>query len=268
MKRDPAFSTPLIEILNLWAGYGKEMVLKGLNLRINQGDFVGLIGPNGSGKSTLMHCLTGLISPARGSIQLDARSLSSYSRRALAREFAVVEAEEKHTFQFSVAELVEMGRFPYLKRFQAFTEADREAVDRALEATQLIGFENRTLNQLSSGERQRVILARALAQETRMLFLDEPTSHLDVKHQMESFQLLHRLNEEHGQTIICISHDINLALQFCPRLILLKEGSIVADGMAGKMDLKGHLNSTFGEDFILQRHPQSGRPYIIHPAKG
>ncbi len=278
MKGDPEESTPCpakpsgeagaaIETENLWAGYGKNMVLRGLDLRINKGDFVGLIGPNGSGKSTLMHCLTGIIIPTRGRIRLGQRPLSAYSRKALAREFAVVESEEKPAFPFSVAELVEMGRFPYLKRFQGLTKVDRQAVRRALRATQLTGYEDRTLHQLSSGERQRVFLARALAQETRALFLDEPTSHLDVKYQIESFHLLKRLNEEDGKTIVCISHDINLTLQFCPRLILLKGGRILADGNPDQPGLKGHLDTVFEEEFILRKHPQSGRPYIVYPAK-
>ncbi|MBC9866545.1 MAG: ATP-binding cassette domain-containing protein [Opitutae bacterium] len=278
MKSDPGESTPrpakpsreggaAIETENLWAGYGKKMVLPGLNLRINKGDFVGLIGPNGSGKSTLMHCLTGIMVPTKGTVRWGHRPLSAYSRKALAREFAVVESEEKPAFPFSVAELVEMGRFPYLKRFQGFAKADRQAVRWALRATRLTGYEDRTLQQLSSGERQRVFLARALAQETRALFLDEPTSHLDVKYQIESFHLLKRLNEEDGKTIVCISHDINLTLQFCPRLILLKEGRILADGSPGQPGLKRHLDAAFEEDFILRKHPQSGRPYIVYPAK-
>ena len=256
-----------IETENLWAGYGRKMVLRGLNLRIGKGDFIGLIGPNGSGKSTLMHCLTGIIAPARGSIRLGQRPLSAFSRKVLAREFAVVESEEKPAFPFSVAELVEMGRFPYLKRFHGLAEEDRQAVRRAMRATGLTGYEDRTLHQLSSGEKQRVFLARALAQETRALFLDEPTSHLDVKYQIESFHLLQRLNEEAGKTIVCISHDINLTLQYCPRLILLKEGRILADGNPGQPGLKAHLDAAFEEDFILRKHPQSGRPYIVYPAK-
>ena len=256
-----------VETENLRAGYGRKMVLRGLNLKINKGDFIGLMGPNGSGKSTLMHCLTGVIVPTKGRIRWGKRPLSAYSRKTLAREFSVVESEEKPAFPFSVAELVEMGRYPYLKRFQGLTEADRKAVRRALRATRLTGYEDRTLHQLSSGERQRVFLARALAQETRALFLDEPTSHLDVKYRIESFQLLQRLNREFGKTILCISHDINLTLQFCPRLILLKEGKILLDDSADLPGLKAYLDAAFEEDFIVQKHPQTGRPYIVYPAK-
>ena len=256
-----------METENLWAGYGRNMVLRGLDLKINEGDFIGLMGPNGSGKSTLMHCLTGIIVPNKGKIMWGQRPLSTYSRKALARKFAVVESEEEPAFPFSVAELVEMGRFPYLKRFQSLTEVDRRAALLALRATRLTGYEDRTLHQLSSGERQRVFLARALAQETRALLLDEPTSHLDVKHQMESFQLLQRLNRDEGKTILCISHDINLTLQYCSRLILLKEGEILLDDSADLPGLKGYLDAAFEEDFILREHPQNGRPYIVYPAK-
>lgn len=259
--------TSLIELTNLTAGYGSIPVLADLNLSLKPGEFVGVIGPNGSGKSTFLYCLSGILSPEKGSITLSGRPYSSYSRKEIARAMAVVEAEESLTFQFSVGELVEMGRHPYLKRFQSLSTNDRNAINNAMEVTELKGLEHRAINELSSGERQRVFLAKALAQETSILLLDEPTSHLDLKHQIESFQLMTRLNRENGQTILCISHDINLAAEYCSRLLVFQEGKIVSDGPPEEVITSELLHTVFGKNFVLGTHPVSGRPYVINPAR-
>lgn len=260
-------TTSLIEIRNLIAGYGSNRVLNKINLTIQPGEFIGVIGPNGSGKSTFLHCLSGILSPTAGEIELAGRPYSAYSRKDLAKKMAVVEAEESLIFQFSVGELVEMGRHPYLKRFQALTSEDQDAINKALSVTRLMGFEDRPINELSSGERQRVFLAKAIAQETGILLLDEPTSHLDLKHQVESFQLMTQLNQESGHTLICISHDLNLASEYCSRLLVFQNGTIAADGNPDDVLTGTLLESVFGKAFVLGSHPESGRPYVIHPAK-
>jgi len=211
--------------------------------------------------------LSGILSPKQGSIELSGKPYGSYSRKELATEMAVVEAEESPIFQFSVGELVEMGRHPYLKRFQSLSVMDGRAIREALELTRLQGLEDRPINELSSGERQRVFLAKALAQQTSILLLDEPTSHLDLKHQIESFQLMTRLNREGGQTIICISHDINLATEYCSRLLVFQDGEVVADGPSETVLTRELLRSVFGKAFVLGNHPESGRPYVINPAR-
>ncbi len=262
-----SLTSPLIELKNLDLGYGANRVISEMSLAIEEGEFIGVIGPNGSGKSTFLHGLSGILPPSNGEIRLFNKPYSNFSRRELAQVMAVVEAAETHTFQFSVGELVEMGRTPYLKRLQPFSNQDREAVRKAMEATEVLALESRPINELSSGERQRVFLARALAQETDILLLDEPTTHLDLKHQVESFQFLTQLNREHNLTIICISHDINLASEYCSRLLIFKEGLIIADGSPEEVLTAEVLESVFGKHFFLGNHPQSGRPFVINPAK-
>ena len=260
-------SSPLIELKNVSIGYGRQSVIEDLSLSVCAGEFVGVIGPNGSGKSTFLQGLSGILPPSEGQLFLHGEPYSTYTRKQMAREMAVVEAEESMTFQFSVGELVEMGRMPYLRRFQAMSAHDNEAVQSAMTVTDLHGLEGRPINEISSGERQRVFLARALAQETNLLLLDEPTSHLDLKHQVESFQLMTQLNRENEQTIICISHDINLASEYCSRLLVFQNGQIAADGKPEAVLNTQVLESVFGKHFVLGSHPESGRPYVINPAK-
>lgn len=258
---------PQIELKNLTAGYGSNTVLHNLSFGIDAGDFLGIIGPNGSGKSTLLHCLSGIHEPETGSIQLSGSAYTSLPRKELARTIAVVEAEEAMTFQYSVGELVEMGRFPYLKRFQALSDHDRQAIEGALTTLELVDLQSRAINELSSGERQRVFFARALAQETKILLLDEPTAHLDLQHQIDSFRLMSRLNRECGQTIVCVSHDINLAAEFCSRILVLQDGKIAGDGTPQEVLSDTLIQTVFGKSFLLSTHPQSGRPYILHPPR-
>ena len=259
-------ASPLIELKNLTAGYGSNTVLKDLDLKIEEGDFLGIIGPNGSGKSTLLHCLSGIHEPESGTLQLSGNNYRSIHRKELARIIAVVEAEEAMMFQYSVGELVEMGRFPYLKRFQALSENDQRAIQEALKTLELFDLQDRAINELSSGERQRVFFARALAQETKILLLDEPTAHLDLQHQVDSFRLMSRLNRECGQTIVCISHDINLAAEFCSRLLVLQDGQVAGDGPPREVLSDTLIQRVFGSSFLLSKHPQSGRPYLLHPS--
>ena len=260
-------ASPLIELKNLTAGYGSNTVLKDISLAIEAGEFLGIIGPNGSGKSTLLHCISGIHELESGDIRLTRKGYSEFTRKEMAKMIAVVEAEEAMTFQYSVGELVEMGRLPYLKRFETLKENDRRAIELALDTLQLTDLQRRPINELSSGERQRVFFARALAQETKILLLDEPTAHLDLQHQIDSFQLMHQLNRDCGQTIVCISHDINLAAEFCSRLIVLENGRIKGDGPPETVLTNELIQDTFGQSFQLGTHPKSGRPYILHPSR-
>ncbi|UCD49074.1 MAG: ABC transporter ATP-binding protein [Phycisphaerales bacterium] len=197
-------------------------VLGGVSLTVERGTFLAVAGPNGAGKSTLLNLLAGLLVPQSGTISIEAANIRSYRQRDLARKVAVVRQESIPPFGFSVAETVMMARTPHYGHWGFETQADRELVAEALDATDTAPFAWRPLADLSGGERQRVFIARALAQDTPILLLDEPTSFLDLKHQVEIYDLLKSVQRDRGRTIIAITHDINLAAQYCDRALMLQ----------------------------------------------
>jgi len=216
----------IVETENLSFGYTNESILKDLSFEITPGTFVGIVGPNGAGKTTLLNLLCGLLRPKAGSIKIDTQSIESYSVQELAQKVAVVRQEFVPVFDFTVTQIVSMARTPYLGTFGFMGKTDRQIVDEALEATDTTQFVPRAVGSLSGGERQRVFIARALAQNTPILLLDEPTNFLDLKHQVEIYDLLKVAQFKQGKTIVAVTHDINLAAQYCDIILLLaSEGS-------------------------------------------
>lgn len=212
----------IIEIENLCFGYTpKSMVLDNVSFNVGMGTFLVIAGPNGAGKSTLLNLMWGALKPKSGKITIDGTSVRSYSPRTLAEKVAVVRQEYAPIFGFSVAETVMMARIPYYGSAGFERQADRDIVNEALELTDTNRFASRPITSLSSGERQRVYIARALAQNSPILLLDEPTSFLDLKHQVGIFDLLKMVQREKGKTIVTITHDINLAAQYCDEALLL-----------------------------------------------
>jgi iron complex transport system ATP-binding protein len=216
-----------IEVENLCFSYpaqrwaGQSEILKNISFRLAQGGFLSIAGPNGAGKTTLLNLLSGLLKPTAGAIRIDGCFLQSYSIRQLAKKIAVVRQEFVPVFEFSVLQVVSMARTPYLGTFGFESKADQKAIADALEMTDTARFAERTLNHLSGGERQRVFIARALAQQTPILLLDEPTSFLDMKHQVGIYDLLKRMQQEYGKTIVAVTHDINLTIQYADQALLL-----------------------------------------------
>jgi iron complex transport system ATP-binding protein len=222
-----------------------QPLLEGVDLTLAPGDFVALIGPNGAGKSTLLHLLTGWLQPAAGTVHLGGRPIGRWNRGAIARSVAVVPQREEGVFDFTVLEMVLMGRFPHASGTISFeSEDDHRAAIEALERVCLAGFEHRSCQQLSGGERQRLLVARALAQETPIILLDEPTSSLDLGHQRMLFALLRELNEA-GRTVLAISHDINLAAMYAKELAVLHRGRIVARGRPQEIVERSLLESVY-----------------------
>lgn len=219
----------MIRLEDVHLGYEERLVLRDLNVEIGPREIFGLVGPNGSGKTTLLRAISGRLSPRDGVIYLDCRRLSELSSRELARELAALEQEISCSFDFTVREIVELGRLPHQGRLSRLSPTDHKIVTRAMRLTHTAEFADRNIHSLSSGERQRVWLALALAQEPKVLLLDEPTAHLDLNYQIETMELIRALAQE-DLTILVSLHDLNLALHYTDRIALLNEGRVIALG--------------------------------------
>jgi ABC-type cobalamin/Fe3+-siderophores transport system ATPase subunit len=238
-----------------------------LSLDLAEGDLAGLIGPNGSGKTTLLRILTGILRPASGRVLLGGEDLERLSPRSRARSLAVVPQESRTLFDFSVMEVALMGRFAHLGLWGMESREDVEVAERCLAEVEMAGAAARSLNELSSGERQRVYVARALAQQPRVLLLDEPTSFLDLKHRLQIYEILARLNRERGITVLAISHDLNLAARYCRKLHLIREGRLAASGSPAEVITGAVIREVYGTDAEIGKDPRTGTPFVIpYPA--
>ncbi len=226
--------------------YGEQEVIRGLDLTLNPGSFYGLVGPNGSGKTTLVDLLLSLKQPGEGDVLLEGRPVASYGRAELARRVALVPQDFAVGFSFPVRQVVLMGRHPHLPRFAAPTEEDWQAVDSAMARIEVTHLADKLVTRLSGGEKQRVALARALAQDTPMLFLDEPTSNLDVNHSLAALTAVEDLVRSRGHTVLAVMHDLNLAAAFCDRLIFLHSGRVAAAGPSPEVLTPQNLAAVFG----------------------
>ncbi|OTA40989.1 MAG: iron ABC transporter ATP-binding protein, partial [Symbiobacterium thermophilum] len=245
----------MLRIESLTAGYGGEPVLKGLDLAVARGEFLVVVGPNGSGKSTLVRAVTGALTPTGGRILLEGRDLRTLRPREVARVLAVVAQDTSVGFDFTVEEVVALGRTPYLPPLRSETPRDRAAVERAMRLTGTAPLAGRVITALSGGERQRVMVARALAQEPRLLILDEPTAHLDIANQVEVLDLVRRLNRTEGLTVLAILHDLNLAALYADRLVMLKDGRVWAGGPPAEVLTEANILTVYGSRVKVVRHP-------------
>jgi len=237
----------LVKVDNLTFRYRPdEQVLRDLSFEVPAGSFLGIAGPNGAGKSTLLNLLAGSLEASSGTIDIYGRAVRSYKPRELARKVAVVRQEFVPPFGFSVAETVAMARLPYLAGMAFGSERDRQAVHEAMEATDTLRFAERQLGQISGGERQRVFIARALAQDTPILLLDEPTSFLDLRNQVGIFDLLRKMQIDRGKTIVAVTHDVNLAAQYCDKILLLAVDSSSLLGSTQDVLSLESIERTFG----------------------
>jgi len=255
-----------IELSDLAFGYSERLLFDGFSLDIAAGEFLGVIGPNGAGKSTLLKLVAGLLRPSRGSIRIRERDLDGLGRREIARTVGVVLQENPFAFDYSVSDVVMMGRNAYMGRFQSPGKHDREAVSSALEFVDALFLRDKRINSISAGERQRVVLARALAQEPGILMLDEATSHLDIAHQQLIARILLELNRQ-GKTVVFLSHDLNLAALYCSRVLLLDRGKVVACDVPERVITTELIRSVYGVEPIVTRHPESGRPQVMLPGE-
>ncbi len=252
---------------NVHAGYNGTEILQGVSVELKGSEFASIIGPNGSGKTTLLRSMSRVLRPSSGSVRLDGKDIYSIPAREFAKKVAVVPQDTLVAFDFSVLEIVLMGRSPRLGRFAVEGNKDTDIALAALTRTGTVHLKDRQINALSGGERQRVLVARALAQEPDVLLLDEPTSHLDISYQFEIMDLVKSLNRERGMTVLAVLHDLNLASQYCDRLIMVGQGKVQADGSPEEVVTSDNIRRVYGAEVWVRRHPATGRPYVIAGVK-
>ena len=257
-------------------GYSDAPVLRDVSLNLEKGDFLGLLGPNGSGKSTLLKLLAGILRPQTGTILLQSIPLHTIARRTIAQTIAYVPQQANWIFPFTVREVVSMGRVPYVPGMGYGSPQDESIVEESMHRVDIEHLADKTVTAISGGERQRVLVARALAQTPSILILDEPNAHLDLTHLAALFEILRRLNEERSVTIVCVSHDLNLAALFCRSLAFLAHSpgdtasanSIVAAGAVNEVFTQEILERVFAAPLSIDRHPAGDVPRVtLQPAR-
>ncbi|MBH0198187.1 MAG: ABC transporter ATP-binding protein [Nitrospira sp.] len=248
--------------------FGRPWTIEEASFDVAPGQVLGIVGPNGSGKSSLLKLSAGLLRPESGIIRLAGQAIGNLSPLAIARTLAFVPQEQAHEFPFTVAETVLMGRFPHRQAgwwsmgMEAEREEDLSTAHRAMVEADVVELADRLVSDLSGGERQRVMIARALAQEPRILLLDEPTAFLDLNHQIELCSLIQRLAKERSLTVVLVSHDLNVASLLCDRVLMVKDGKICAQGTPVETIRPEVLRAVYGCDVVVDSHPQRGVPRV------
>src|SRR5690625_4843088 len=254
---------PRLEAEEVSIRYDKNIVVEDLRLYISDGKITTLIGPNGCGKSTILKTLSRIMNAAGGSVYLDGKSIHKQSTREIAREMAVLPQTPEAPEGLKVIELVSYGRYPHQRGFGTLQKEDREAIHWALEQTNLLELAERPIDALSGGQRQRVWIAMALAQETDFLLLDEPTTYLDLAHQLEILEVLQRLNKQEKRTIIMVIHDLNHAARFSDYMVAIRNGAIMKEGAPGDVMKAEVLKEVFHIDAEVVADPRTSRPVCI-----
>jgi iron complex transport system ATP-binding protein len=249
-------------------GYrGGTLVLDGVSTTIRRGGLVGILGPNGSGKTTLLRILGGLLRPSHGRVSLDGADLRTVPRASVARRMAMVPQETQLAFEYTVLEMATMGRYPHLGAFEIEGPEDLDIAREALRATGTDHLASRLFNTLSGGEKQRVVIAGALAQAPEILLLDEPTASLDLAYQLEIRSILYKLNRERDLTIVVSTHDLNFAASLCRELVLLHQGRVLASGPTEAMLEASLIRKLYGVDVDITANPRTGQLTVIPVAR-
>ncbi|MEM6429718.1 MAG: ABC transporter ATP-binding protein [Deinococcota bacterium] len=256
-------TTPLLAAEGLSVGYGGDPIVKDVSLAIPPGEITALVGPNGCGKSTLLKAFSRILKPMTGEVTLDGRPIRSYRTRMVARKLALLPQGPVAPEGLTVAELVAQGRFPHQTLLRRWSPGDREAIDRALIATDLVDFAERPVSTLSGGQRQRCWLAMVLAQDTPLLLLDEPTTFLDLKVQVDLMALLSRIVVEDGRTLVLVLHELNLAASFAHRIVMMRDGEIVLEGSPSDVIAPDELHQVFELRADVIPDPLTGRPICL-----
>lgn len=253
----------MIKVEHLSQSFKEQQVLENISFEIKQGEFFGIIGPNGSGKSTLLRLISGIDPVKNGSVDLGGRLVSSYSRKELARWLAVLQQDALPPVGFTVREVVEMGRYPF-QNWLGEESADAEGlIDRIVRKLHLEPLIDRTIERLSGGERQRVALAKVMAQQPQLLMLDEPTTFLDIGYQVQMMDYIKEWQRESDLTVVAVLHDLNLAAQYCTRLMVIHNGELAAIGTPDEIITSGLISKVYGTEPIVLQHPVNDAPQIL-----
>ncbi len=252
----------ILDVKNLSAGYENGLVVHDVSLAVEAGEFVAILGRNGSGKSTLIKAVQNLLGNVHGQVLCDGEDVFRTGPRRLAAKIAYVPQMAEPVFEYAVEEIVLMGRFARQGRFEKSSAGDEAAVTEAMRLTDVAGMREKRLSQLSGGERQRVFIARALAQDTPLLLLDEPSSHLDISYQVEIYGILKGLQEDKGKAVVVAEHNVNLAAAYARRLVFLKDGAIAAEGTPAETVTAANILAIFGADVDIRPNTRTGLPEI------
>jgi iron complex transport system ATP-binding protein len=242
----------MLNAKDLSFSYREKPVLENVDLDIRKGEILGILGPNGCGKTTLLKLLNRNLHPMVGRVTMDDADLETISKKEIARHIAVVPQSNEIRFAFSVRDIVTMGRMPFLGTFQGESSEDMHIVDEAMEKTNIKEFADRPINTMSGGERQRVIIARAIAQKPEIILLDEPTLHLDICHQIEALDLVKKLSDDEGLTVVIVSHDLPMVMKYCSRIVLIHDHKIFAIGTPEEVLTRENMRIVFNIDAVLE----------------
>ncbi len=253
----------MININNISLAYNSRTVLEDLSLSFKEKSFIGIIGKNGAGKSTLLKSITGLLKPVSGNIFIDYYDIYKIKKNILAEKISFMPQSMQFDFSFKVKDFVMFGRYPYIGMFKPASKQDFETVENVMNFTETTDFAERNINELSGGEKQKVLLAQTLAQQTDIIALDEPTSHLDIGSQAAIFKLLKMLNEKYNKTIIVTVHDLNLAGEFCSDIVLLDNKKVLNFGSAQKVLNCSDIGKVYNTKVVVKQNPVSNKPIVI-----
>jgi iron complex transport system ATP-binding protein len=257
----------ILKFVKVNAGYKTKNVLKNIDFSAEKGAFLGIIGPNGSGKSTFLKTASGVLKPLSGRVLFAGSDISKIKAGDLSRNIAFVGQYISYGFSFTVRELVLMGRIPYLKYFRDYSALDKKKTDDIIGLLNLTDLKDRYITELSAGEQQRVMIAKALAQEPRLLLLDEPTAHLDIGNQIRILDIIKKLNKETGLSVLGAFHDLNIASEFCDKLLLISDNRIIKDGASEDVLRKDIIEKTYKVKTQSVKNPYSGKNIILPKAK-
>ncbi len=253
----------MLEVRDVNFHYGTKRALENVTFTVEEGEFFGVVGPNGSGKTTLLRCISGILKPQSGTVRFSGSDLQNLGKREIAKNMAMVPQSSAMNFTFTALEIVVMGRNPHVSRFRMEGQRDYKVAENAMKLTRTQHLASRLVNTLSGGEQQRVIIARALAQEPKLMLLDEPTVHLDINHQLGIMELTRKLNRSNSITIIAVFHDLNLAAQYCDKLMLMDEGKIASIGNTHQVLTPKNIRKAYHVNVLVKEHPLTSSLYVI-----